>query len=134
MIKTILTLVSLLITSHLSANSSTKAIQLSEEAAYIIPLTDFSIADQIPLCPEQGTCIVDGTRLTIEVQLDGCFDQLGPVRVVTIDNTVYIGADNIGDNRSLAALCSPLPVETFTISLINKFGDFEVKPMPIVQF
>ena len=100
----------------------------------MIPVEEFSIVDQRPLCPESVTCVVDGTILTVETTSNGCFDKLSPVRVVSQDdNTILVGADNIVDKRSLAAYCSAFPVARFEITLINKYGEFEIQPLlPIV--
>lgn len=127
-----ITILSLLFTSTVFANGRTQPGQfpLIENDIALEVITEGEVTQTRPLCPEEGTCIVDGTIVTVKLPLGGCLDRLGPV-TYTVEQEegfifLHLSAYNIANSDSFAAFCFKMPEATVDIQLINIYGQVQI--------
>src|SRR3990167_4854395 len=76
------------------------------------------------LCPKGVKCKIDGTKITLNFQLSGCLDRLGPVsyraeKDLLGNLDLYVSAFNVSTEDSTGVKCVALPVEKFSITLVS---------------
>lgn len=129
--KKLITIVTLL-SSLLSANTLAGVSQfpLIENDIALETITEGEVVSTRPLCPEEGTCVVDGTIVTLKLPLGGCLDRLGPVTYTAEQEDgfifLHLSAYNIANSDSFAAFCFKMPEAIVEIQLINMYGHVQL--------
>ncbi|MCR9203663.1 MAG: hypothetical protein NXH75_03735 [Halobacteriovoraceae bacterium] len=126
---TTLTLLSALYSSATLANGQPQFPLIENDIALEV-ITEGEVTQTRALCPEEGTCIVDGTIVTVKLPLNGCLDRLGPV-TYTVEQEdgfifLHLSAYNIANSDSFAAFCFKMPEVTVDIQLINMYGPVQI--------
>jgi hypothetical protein len=82
-----------------------------------------------PLCPEDVTCVTNGTIVKLEFTLMGCLDALAPLEYSGIaqDGVVSVKAINVANPQSQVVLCERMPTEIRTIELVNEYPPFTIQ-------
>ena len=117
-------------TAILFSTNALAEIQSINEGSTGISSIRGEVISVIPLCPENVTCITDGTVVTIRYHLNGCLDTFvdGGVAATEEGNKLHVYASglNIHNKQSRVAFCAAMPTATKTYTFIMKFGAVEL--------
>lgn len=118
---------------------------LNAQAAYTLPADATSLSSAVSvtlvkqeyICPVGAFCVSDGTRVTLDVGLSGCLDDLAPVMYGAVEDGnelhVYVSALNVARKASKSVKCIIAPSKAVELEFFEQYGKVTVHQVKLAK-